>query len=210
MVDILENSPVIPVVAIENPQDAVPLAEALLRGGINAIEVTLRTPRALEAIELIKKNCPAMVMGVGTIMKPTDILASEVAGADFLVSPGLPPDLLEAFQRTELLVLPGTATPTEAMRAYDAGFHRVKLFPAEAVGGIPILKSINGPMPQIKFMPTGGVNIGNLTQYLELPNVFSVGGTWIARQNDITGKNWDQIENNAREAMKTAKSLLSA
>lgn len=204
MSDLLKSSPVIPVVAIEDPDKAVGLCEALQRGGIHAIEVTLRTPLALEAISNIKKHMPDMILGVGTVLTPEDVTRSEDAGADFLVSPGLAPKLQAALQATDLLVLPGTASPSEALSAYEAGFHMVKLFPAEAVGGLNLLKSIQAPMPSIQFMPTGGIRTTNMKSYLALPNVYAVGGTWIATSAEINAGAWDEIEAKATEAVKIA------
>ena len=201
MSDLLATSPIIPVVAIDNADDAVPLCKALQAGGVNAIEVTLRTEAALPAIKAIKANCPDMILGVGTILTGDDVLKSEDAGADFLVSPGVSPKLLPALQKTDLLVLPGTASPSEALACYDAGFEKVKLFPAEAVGGAALIKSIYAPMPKIQFMPTGGVNLGNMMSYYSLPNVYSVGGTWLARSTDINAGNWEAITANCKEAL---------
>lgn len=206
MSNILSGSPVIPVVAIDDPANAVGLCEALQRGGINAIEVTLRTVKALQAISEIKAHCPDMVLGVGTVLTPDDVQKSEDVGVDFIVSPGLSPQLQTALQRTDLLVLPGTASPSEALSAYEAGFHMVKLFPAEAVGGVNLLKSIQSPMPKIQFMPTGGVRTTNMKSYLNLPNVYAVGGTWIATTDDINNRDWDGIERKAVEAMSIASS----
>lgn len=209
MSNLLSSSPVIPVVAIEEPANAVALCEALQRGGINAIEVTLRTSKALQAISEIKKHCPNMILGVGTVLTPEDVKMSEDAGVDFIVSPGLSPKLQTALQESDLLVLPGTASPSEALSAYEAGFHMVKLFPAGAVGGVNLLKSIQAPMPNVKFMPTGGVRTTNMHEYLELPNVYAVGGTWIATKDDINNKSWALIEEKAAEAMQIATNLLS-
>lgn len=206
MSDLLSQCPVIPVVAIDDASKAVGLCEALLSGGINAVEVTLRTPQALNAIENIKKECPDMILGVGTIVTPSDVKNSENAGADFLVSPGLSPELKTAFQETNLLALPGTASPTEAMSAYEAGFKMVKLFPAEAVGGVALLKSIHAPLPLIKFMPTGGIRLTNMLSYYNLPNVYSIGGTWIAPMDDINAGNWTKIKENAQQAMELIES----
>ena len=204
MSDLLNQCPVIPVVAIEDPDNAVELCHALNRGGINAIEVTLRTEKAIAAIKEIKKHCPKMILGVGTILLPDDVLASEDAGADFLVSPGLSPNLKTALQKTNLLALPGTASPSEALSAYEAGFQKVKLFPAEAVGGAQLLKSIQAPMPKVMFMPTGGVRTSNMRSYLDLPNVYAVGGTWIATMDDIRNRDWASVEKKAAEAVQIA------
>jgi len=204
MSDLLAESPVIPVVAIENSDQAVDLCEALMKGGINAIEVTLRTETAIASINNIKQRCPDMILGVGTVLTPNDVKRSEDTGADFLVSPGLSPNLQKALQDSDLLVLPGTATPSEALRAYEAGFDKVKLFPAGAVGGAALIKSVYAPMPKVGFMPTGGVRLANMNDYLSLPNVYAVGGTWIATSALINAANWEEIEKNAREAMEQA------
>lgn len=201
MSSMLTDSPVIPVVAIDNPDRAVGLCQALQRGGINAIEVTLRTAKAMQAIANIKKHCPNMILGVGTVLMPDDVARCEDAGADFLVSPGLSPNLQARLQKTDLLVLPGTASPSEALSAFEAGFEMVKLFPAEAVGGAALLKAMYAPMPKIQFMPTGGVRTTNMMSYLSLPNVYAVGGTWIATQANINDGAWDVIEANAKEAL---------
>ena len=201
MPSILSNYPVIPVVAIDDPAGAVDLARALQRGGIHAIEVTLRTERAIEAVANIKKTCPDMCMGVGTVLTPDDVKSAVDAGADFLVSPGVSPKLEAALLASGILALPGTASPTEALSRYEAGFEMVKLFPAEAVGGAALLKAMYSPMPKVQFMPTGGVRISNMMDYYSLPNVFAVGGTWIAKQSDINNGHWDVIEANARQAM---------
>ena len=207
MSGLLDNAPVIPVVAIDAADKALDLCEALQRGGIHAIEVTLRTAEAIDAIAQIKKYCPDMILGVGTVLTPDDVSRSEDAGADFLVSPGLSPKLQSRLLKSERLVLPGTATASEALSAYEAGFHQVKLFPAGAVGGAALLKSLFAPMPKIKFMPTGGVRINNMLDYLSLPNVFSVGGTWIATRDDIHKSDWKQIESKAANATQLAFSL---
>lgn len=205
MSDLLVNSPVIPVVAIEDFGNAVGLCEALQEGGIQAIEVTLRTSEAIKAIREIKKHCPDMILGVGTVLTSDDVSRSEDEGADFLVSPGLSPKLLKALQSTNLLVLPGTATPSEALSAYEAGFDKVKLFPAGAVGGAALIKSVYAPMPNISYMPTGGVRLVNMNDYLSLPNVFAVGGTWIASTALINSKDWKTIQGNAQDAMNMSK-----
>ena len=145
MSNLLVNSPVIPVVANEDSDNAVALCEALQEGGIHAIEVTLRTSTAIQSIKAIKKHCPNMILGVGTVLTPDDVSRSEDECVDFLVSPGLSPKLQKALQATDLLVLPGTATPSEALTAYEAGFDKVKLFPAGAVGGAALIKSVYAP-----------------------------------------------------------------
>ena len=201
MSDILDAHPIVPVVAIERPETAVPLAKALARGGINAIEITLRTELAVEAIRAVKADCPDMLLGVGTILTPKDVELSAGLGADFLVSPALAPKLQDALLATGIPTMPGTSSPTEALSAFEAGFEILKLFPAGAVGGVDLLKGINAPMPLLKFMPTGGVRPSNVVDYMSLPNVVACGGTWVAKSADISAEKFDQIEQNAREAM---------
>jgi 2-dehydro-3-deoxyphosphogluconate aldolase/(4S)-4-hydroxy-2-oxoglutarate aldolase len=204
---LLQGCPVIPVVAIHNADDAVNLAQALQRGGINAIEITLRTEAGLDAIRRVAKDVPDMVVGVGTVTTPDDAKRSEDAGSQFLVSPALGPKLQQALLDSPLPALPGTASPSEAFAAYEAGFTHLKLFPAGAVGGAALLKGINAPLPMLKFMPTGGVRPENMLDYLSLPNVYAVGGTWIAKSDMIAKGEWATIENNAREAMAKAATL---
>jgi len=201
LADLLSGSPVIPVVAIKSAKHGVKLAETLLDNGVNAIEITLRTEAALDAIKTIKKACPNMIMGVGTVLTPQDVTDSVNIGADFLVSPGMSPKLEDAMLKSGLLSLPGIATPSEALTRYEAGFEMVKLFPAAVVGGVPMLKGMYAPMPHLRFMPTGGVRLSNMMDYLELPNVVSVGGTWIAPQADIENENWDKIAQNCQDAL---------
>lgn len=210
MSDILAGCPVVPVVAVNDPASAVPLAEALLAGGIRSIEITLRTDTALESIRAVAKHVPDMVLGVGTVTTPDEVKACEDAGAQFLVSPALAPRLQSALQDTDLIVLPGTATPSEALTAYEAGFTRMKLFPAAVVGGVAMLKGIGAPMPQLRFMPTGGVKPDNMAEYLALPNVYAVGGTWIAKSDAIDAGDWSGITERARAAMDIAQEVLGA
>ena len=202
--DLLKGCPVIPVVAVEDAGRAVDLARALQRGGIYAIEITLRTEAGLESISRVAKEVPDMVVGVGTVTTPDDVKASEDAGARFLVSPALGPKLQKALLDSPLPALPGTASPTEAFSAYEAGFTHLKLFPAGAVGGAALLKGMHAPLPMLRFMPTGGVRLDNMLDYLSLPNVYAVGGTWIAKSDAISSGDWGGIEARAREAMAKA------
>ena len=201
MTSILSNAPIIPVVTIDNPENALALADVFLESGIGAIEVTLRTEKALECAKIIKKKASDLVLGIGTIVSPDDVSGSIDAGADFLVSPGASPLVEKAMLDSNILALPGVATPTEAMARYESGFKIMKLFPAEVVGGVAMLKSINDPLPHLKFMPTGGVRLSNMISYYSLPNVISVGGTWIATREDISNKKWSIIAKKCQEAV---------
>lgn len=172
-------APVIPVVVIEREEDAVPLARALLDGELKVIEVTLRTPAALPAIRRIAREVPGVVVGAGTILSAGDLRAAREAGALFGVSPGTPPGLLEAIRAASWPFLPGAATPTEALALREQGFHVLKFFPAEPAGGAAMLKAMHGPMPDLSFCPTGGIDEAGTADYLGLPNVICVGGSWV-------------------------------
>ncbi len=199
--EILKVAPVIPVMVVERIEDAVPLAQALYNGGLKVLEITLRTPCALDAITAMVENLPAdAVIGAGTIITPQDLEKAVKAGSTFLVSPGTTPALIEAAKASAVPLLPGVATPTEAMHLLVEGFTHQKFFPAEAAGGVPMLKSIGGPLPQITFCPTGGIDLAKAPTYLSLPNVACVGGTWMAPKELMKAGRWDEIERLAREA----------
>lgn len=191
---LLTISPVVPVVVIGDAADAVPTAEALLRGGVGIIEVTLRTPAALAAIERIAAEAPGIVVGAGTVTTPESADAAARAGAKFLVTPGSTDRVLDAAAATGLPVLPGAATVSEAMRLAERGHTELKFFPAEAAGGVPYLKSIAGPLPDLRFCPTGGITAATAPSYLALPNVGCVGGSW------LTAGDLAQVETLAKEA----------
>ncbi len=197
--EVCRLAPVIPVLVIDDLATARPLAEALVAGGLPALEVTLRTPVALEAIEEMA-SVPGGVVGAGTLLTPEDVRAAKKAGALFGVSPGATDRLLEACEKAELPLLPGAATATEAMRLLERGYTVQKFFPAEASGGVPALKSIGSPLPQIRFCPTGGVSLKNAPDYLGLPNTLCVGGSWVAPAGLIKAGDWDGITALAREA----------
>ncbi len=198
---ILKVAPVVPVMVVERIEDAVPLARALYNGGLKVLEITLRTPCALDAITAMVEALPAdAVIGAGTIITPKDLEAAIKAGSTFLVSPGTTPALIEAAKGNPVPLLAGVATPTEAMNLYVQGFTHQKFFPAEAAGGVPMLKSIGGPLPQITFCPTGGIDLARAPSYLALPNVACVGGTWMAPKELMKAGRWDEIERLAREA----------
>ncbi len=199
--DILKVAPVVPVMVVERLDDAVPLAQALYNGGLKVLEITLRTPVALDAIRAMVDALPEdAVIGSGTVITPEDLQASVDAGARFMVSPGTTPALIEAAKQCPVPLLAGVATPSEAMNLYTQGFKHQKFFPAEAAGGVPMLKSIGGPLPQITFCPTGGIDLAKAPSYLALPNVACVGGTWMAPKALIEAKKWDEIETLARQA----------
>ncbi len=198
---------VIPVLTIERIDDAVPLARALVAGGLGVVEITLRTPVALNAVKAIAAYVPECVVGVGTVTKPTDIEAAVAAGAKFLVSPGAPGELASALAMASVPVLPGCATVSEAMALAMRGFKVLKFFPAAASGGIAWLKAIAAPLPEIKFCPTGGIDAENAGSYLALPNVGAVGGSWPAPQQAIMAGDFAQITTLARKAARLRVSI---
>lgn len=199
--EIVKVAPVIPVMVVERIEDAVPLARALYNGGLKVLEITLRTPCALDAITAMVEALPDdAVIGAGTIITPADLEKAIKAGSTFLVSPGTTPALIEAAKSSSIPLLAGVATPTEAMNLYVQGFTHLKFFPAEAAGGVAMMKSIGGPLPQITFCPTGGIDLAKAPSYLALPNVACVGGTWMAPKEMMKAGRWDEIERLAREA----------
>ena len=200
--NILTSAPVVPVVVIENIEDAVPLAKALYNGGLKALEITLRTPVAAEAVKLMKEAVPDAYVGTGTVIDKATFEASVAAGADFMVSPGVNDELLALAKETDIPFLPGAATPSEVMNLASHGFKFLKFFPAEAAGGAPMLKSIGGPLPQVKFCPTGGISLATAPKYLALNNVVCVGGTWMLDKELIANKDWQAIEALAKQASK--------
>ncbi|WP_417479049.1 bifunctional 4-hydroxy-2-oxoglutarate aldolase/2-dehydro-3-deoxy-phosphogluconate aldolase [Maricaulis maris] len=196
---------VIPVLTVGDVAKAAPLARALKAGGLSVVEMTMRTPAALDVLSAMKAAEPDMIIGMGTIRTPEQVADSMAAGADFLVSPGLSPQLVPALLASGIPVLPGVATAGEAMSAVEAGFEVLKFFPAEQAGGRPYLKSIAGPLPDIRFCPTGSITREMAPDYLALPNVVCVGGSWIATGAMIDAGDWDTITANAAAAaaMKT-------
>src|SRR4029077_17998492 len=197
---LVAQTPVIPVLTIERAADAVPLARALVAGGLPVIEVTLRTKAALEAIKAIAAQVPDCVVGVGTVTKVSDIAAAIDAGAKYLVSPGTPAELAAALAEASVPVLPGCATVSEAMALAARGFKVLKFFPAEASGGTGWLKSVAAPLPELKFCPTGGIDGKNIAAYLACPNVLAVGGSWVAPKDAIASGDWARITQLARQA----------
>src|SRR5437016_378725 len=197
---LVSKSPVIPVLTIERAADAVPLARALVAGGLPVIEVTLRTQAAIGAIKAIAAEVPDCIVGVGTVTKVADIAAAIGAGAKYLVSPGTPAGLAAALADASVPVLPGCATVSEAMALAARGFKVLKFFPAEASGGVAWLKSVAAPLPDIKFCPTGGIDGRNAAAYLACPNVLAVGGSWVAPKDAIATRDFARISRLAGEA----------
>ncbi|WP_440071649.1 bifunctional 4-hydroxy-2-oxoglutarate aldolase/2-dehydro-3-deoxy-phosphogluconate aldolase [Streptosporangium sp. OZ121] len=197
---LLDIAPVVPVVVIDDPETAVPLARALVAGGLPVIEVTLRTPAALDAIARIAAEVPEAVIGAGTIRTPADVAASVAAGSKFLVSPGTTPGLVDAMEVSGVPFLPGVATASEVMALAERGVTEMKFFPAEAAGGLPYLKALGGPLPQVRFCPTGGIKLATAPDYLALPNVGCVGGTWLTPADALAIGDYARIEKLATEA----------
>jgi 2-dehydro-3-deoxyphosphogluconate aldolase/(4S)-4-hydroxy-2-oxoglutarate aldolase len=198
--DILQAGPVMPVVVIDDAANAVPLARALVAGGIRAIEITLRTGAALDAVRAIARDVPDAIPGVGTALTGADVLAALEAGAKFIVSPGATPALLEAAIGSGLPFLPGVATASELMAGTAAGLSAFKFFPAAQAGGVEGLKALGGPFPHARFCPTGGVTAANAAAYLALSNVACVGGSWLAPRETIAAGDFVKIEALARAA----------
>jgi 2-dehydro-3-deoxyphosphogluconate aldolase/(4S)-4-hydroxy-2-oxoglutarate aldolase len=194
-------APVIPVIVVDDLAHAVPLATALVAGGLPVLEVTLRTPVALDVIKAMA-DVPGGVVGAGTLLTPADVKKAKAAGAKFGVSPGLTEELLDACEAEELPLLAGTATITEAMFLLSRGYDVAKFFPAEVNGGAPALKAFNGPLLQMNYCPTGGITLANAASYLALPNVMCVGGSWVVSKGLMDAGEWDEIESLAREASK--------
>ena len=198
---VLNTGPVMPVMVIQQLEDAVPLARALVAGGIRVLEITLRTPVALDAIRLISREVKDAIVGAGTIANPAQLAAAQEAGAVFAISPGLTPALLKAANNGNIALIPGVATLSELMLGMDYGLTHFKFFPAEAAGGIPMLKAIAGPFPHAVFCPTGGITPGTYRDYLKLANVACVGGSWLAPQQAVLEKNWAAVTELAEEAV---------
>jgi 2-dehydro-3-deoxyphosphogluconate aldolase/(4S)-4-hydroxy-2-oxoglutarate aldolase len=204
-IEVMRDAPVIPVIVLHDVKDAVPLARALVAGGIRMLEVTLRTREALECIEIIAKEVPDAVPGAGTIRSAADAQASALAGARFGVSPGYTRAVGKACHDLGLPLLPGVATGSEIMMAQEDGFTELKFFPAVQAGGIAMLKAWQGPFGEVKFCPTGGVTAANAPEFLSLANVACVGGSWIVPTDAIAAGDWARIEALAREASQLAR-----
>jgi 2-dehydro-3-deoxyphosphogluconate aldolase/(4S)-4-hydroxy-2-oxoglutarate aldolase len=203
--DFLDLAPVVPVVTVHDLADAVPLARALTAGGLLTIEVTLRTPCALDAIAAIASESPNIVVGAGTVANPADLDAAAKAGARFAISPGSTAALREAGKTSAIPYLPAIATASELMEGLAAGYTAFKLFPAEAAGGVALLRSLGGPFPQVRFCPTGGISLETAPGYLALPNVACVGGSWMIPDKLVKAKNWAAIEAGARATVEALR-----
>ena len=201
----LDVSPVIPVVVIDDPAQAVPLARALVAGGIGIIEVTLRTPRALEAVAAIATEVPEIALGVGSVLTPAQADTSIERGAEFLVSPGTGPVLLRHLSEVPVPVLPGTATVSEMLTAREHGLRELKFVPAGPAGGPRYLAAVSAPVPGVRFCPTGGVTVASMNDYLTLPNVATVGGTWLTPPALVEAGDWAAVTRLAEEAIATAR-----
>ncbi|MEU7420635.1 bifunctional 4-hydroxy-2-oxoglutarate aldolase/2-dehydro-3-deoxy-phosphogluconate aldolase [Streptomyces antibioticus] len=197
---VLDLAPVLPVVVVRDADDAVPLARALVAGGLPAIEVTLRTPAALDAVRRISAEVPEAVVGAGTVITPEQVTACVAAGARFLVSPGWTDGLLAAMRASGVPFLPGVSTATEVVALLERGVREMKFFPAQAAGGTAYLRSLVGPLPQARFCPTGGVGPDNAPEYLSLPNVGCVGGSWMVPAEAVAARDWGRVEELARSA----------
>ena len=200
ILEVMRVGPVIPVLVIEDLARAVPLAQALAAGGMRVLEVTLRTSVALAAIRAIAREVPEVIVGVGTLTRPDEFAMARDAGACFGVSPGLTPALIEAARETNLPLLPGVMTPSEVMIARAAGFHQLKLFPAQPAGGIDLLKALAGPFPDVIFCPTGGISAETAPDYLALLNVGCVGGSWLTPKTALAAEDWSVITALAQQA----------
>jgi len=206
MLELTENRPVIPVIEIHNADDAVPLARALLAGGIDVIEVTFRTDAAGGAISAISEQVPEMLVGAGTVVTKDQVARALDLGVAFGVAPGLNPETIKAFQSANTPFLPGVSTASEIEQGLSLGCQALKFFPAEAAGGVATLKALSGPYASlgIKFCPTGGIKLANMMDYLSLSTVTSIGGSWIATGKQIASGDWDGITSRAAEALKLA------
>jgi 2-dehydro-3-deoxyphosphogluconate aldolase/(4S)-4-hydroxy-2-oxoglutarate aldolase len=203
--EIFSQGPVVPVLVIKDVEHAVPLAKALIAGGIRVLEVTLRTKAALEVIAKIAKEVPEAIIGAGTVTNRAQLQQVIDAGAKFAISPGLTSDLLKAGNEGSIALIPGISSISELMTAADHGYTHLKFFPAEASGGVKALKAIGGPFPDIKFCPTGGISPSNYNDYLALPNVCCAGGSWLAPEDVMINGEWDKITELAKQAVAGAK-----
>jgi 2-dehydro-3-deoxyphosphogluconate aldolase/(4S)-4-hydroxy-2-oxoglutarate aldolase len=196
---ILKSVPVIPVLTVHGPEDAVPLARALVAGGLSVLEVTLRTEGALKAIEAMAREVAGAVIGAGTVLTASQVSEAQSAGATFLVSPGSTTKLSEAAHHAGVPLLPGVATASEAMAMAEMGHHVLKFFPAEPAGGVAYLKSLAAPLPHLTFCPTGGIDAAKAKSYLALPNVVCVGGSWVTPADAVNAGDWARVTSLAKE-----------
>ncbi len=200
-IDVLKAGPVVPVIVIKKIEQAVPLAKALLAGGVKVLEVTLRSDVAVEAIQRIAQEVPEAIIGAGTVANPADLQAVTEAGALFAISPGMTEELLVAANNGPISLIPGISTASELMAGMALGYSEFKFFPAEAAGGVYMLKSLGGPFPHITFCPTGGISLNNYKEYLALANVACVGGSWIVPTDAVEQGDWQRITSLARAAV---------
>ncbi|MEW6993662.1 bifunctional 4-hydroxy-2-oxoglutarate aldolase/2-dehydro-3-deoxy-phosphogluconate aldolase [Colwelliaceae bacterium MEBiC 14330] len=199
--DVFEMGPIVPVLVINKVEEALPIAEALLTADIKVLEVTLRTPAALDVISTIAKELPEAIIGSGTVTNRQQLQQSYDAGAKFAISPGLTKDLLQAGNEGNIALIPGISSISELMDGADYGYDHLKFFPAEASGGVKAIKSIGGPFPDIRFCPTGGINLNNVRDYLAQPNVVCCGGSWLVSSDIVENKNWSEITKLANQAL---------
>jgi 2-dehydro-3-deoxyphosphogluconate aldolase/(4S)-4-hydroxy-2-oxoglutarate aldolase len=203
--EILVPARIVPVLTIDRAEDGVPLARALVAGGVKVLEVTFRTEAATVAAKAIIAEVPDAIVGIGTVLNGDDLRRARDLGARFAVSPGATPELLDAAAANDLPLLPGVATASELMQAQARGFNLLKFFPAEQAGGIPMLRALAGPFPNTRFCPTGGVNAANVAAWLAEPNVVAVGGSWLCPASDIRAANWEVITGRCIDAMRTLR-----
>jgi 2-dehydro-3-deoxyphosphogluconate aldolase/(4S)-4-hydroxy-2-oxoglutarate aldolase len=203
--EILVPARIVPVLTIDRAEDGVPLARALVAGGVKVLEVTFRTEAATAAAKAIIAEVPDAIVGIGTVLNGDDLRRARDLGARFAVSPGATPELLDAAAANDLPLLPGVATASELMQAQARGFNLLKFFPAEQAGGIPMLRALAGPFPNTRFCPTGGVNAANVAAWLAEPNVIAVGGSWLCPASDIRAANWEVITGRCIDAMRTLR-----
>lgn len=203
--ELFEMGPIVPVLVINKVEEALPIAEALLKADVKVLEVTLRTPAALDVISTIAKELPEAIIGSGTVTNRQQLQQSYDAGAKFAISPGLTKDLLQAGNEGNIALIPGISSISELMDGADYGYDHLKFFPAEASGGVKAIKSIGGPFPDIRFCPTGGINLNNVRDYLALPNVVCCGGSWLVSSEIVENKNWSEITKLANQALAHVK-----
>ena len=201
------HKPVIAVVTIENPTHVLPLANALAKGGVSILEITLRSKYGLDAIKKVREDMPSLCVGAGTVTKPDQFEMVKKSGGKFAVSPGLTPALIDAASDQQIPYLPGAVTPSEVLIGIENGLQYLKLFPAESSGGIDSLKNLNGPFPEIMFCPTGGINDTNIRQYLSADNVFCVGTSWLTPKQLVQEENWGEITRRASILTKDLKNI---
>lgn len=201
----LASSVVVPVVVLERAEDALPTAQALLAGGVDTMEITFRTPCAADALRAVAEHCPEMLVGAGTVLNLAQAKLAVQMGAKFIVSPGFDPETVDWCIKNGIAVTPGCVTPTEIMMTVNRGLKVVKFFPANVYGGLNAMKNLSAPFVGIKFLPTGGVNTGNIKEYVDAPFVHAVGGSWVCTKADIAAGQWEKITLLCQEARKAAK-----